>query len=289
MKFIYKYLIHFIIYHHLFLISWIITSAISHFLYYLYFHFTGGRYLIAGGDVSGASDEMTEVVELVKTNSTPSFGQLPSKRDGAVGTMLGNAPILCGGNGGSSYEDACISYHQDSGWIQSHSLTGTRQNAAGVKVNSTTFWILGGYAGFSFLDSTEFIIQGQTNGVPGPKLPFGMVSMCAVKISKNEIFVIVGQDKSNIKNEVWIYDPQNGFARTQGPSLTTARSRHSCSTMKDGKKTLIVTAGGIDDYGHQLDSVEIYDPTENNWHSGNTNSQPLKLYQFLNSSRQTQF
>ena len=84
------------------------------------------------------------------------------------------------------------------------------------------------------------------------------------------------------RNEVWIYDPQNGFARTQGPSLTTARYLHSCSTMRDGEKTLIVVAGGYNgvsrsdsvevydptDYGGILDSVEIYDPTDNTWHSG---------------------
>ena len=48
-----------------------------------------------------------------------------------------------------------------------------------------------------------------------------------------------------------------------GPSLTTARGYHSCSTMRDGEKTVIIAAGGL-----ILDSVEIYDPTENTWHSG---------------------
>ena len=64
-------------------------------------------------------------------------------------------------------------------------------------------------------------------------------------------------------------DPQNGFARTPGPSLTTARYYHSCSTMRDGEKTLIVVAGGIvTNICGYLDSVEIYDPTDNTWHSG---------------------
>ena len=94
-----------------------------------------------------------------------------------------------------------------------------------------------------------------------------MSGMCAVKISENEIFVIGGVDGSSYRNEVWIYDPQNGFARTQGPSLTTKREYHSCSTMRDGEKTLIVVAGGFGQNG-LLDSVEIYDPTDNTWHSG---------------------
>ena len=51
-------------------------------------------------------------------------------------------------------------------------------------------------------------------------------------------------------------------------SLNTARYDHSCSTMRDGEKTLIIVAGGYD-WGN-LDSVEIYDPTDNIWHSGKT-------------------
>ena len=120
-------------------------------------HFTGGQFLIAGGKVSGALNEMTEVVELVQTNSTTSFGQLPSSRSYAVGTMLGNAPLLCGGYDGSSDLDTCISYHQDSEWTQSNSMVQARREAAGVKVNTTTFWILGGFDD-SRLDSTEFKI-----------------------------------------------------------------------------------------------------------------------------------
>ena len=178
---------------------------------------------------------MTEVVELVKTNSTPSFGQLPSRREGAVGAMFGNAPILCGGrdDGNETFFDICISF-QNSQWSTSHSMKEKRAYPAGVQINSTTFWILGGKdSGSSLLDSTEFIIEGQTNGVPGPKLPYELDSMCAVKLSEGEIFVIGGYSGGS-RNEVWIYDPQNGFARNQGPSLNTNRKLHSCSSMRDG-------------------------------------------------------
>merc|ERR1712007_232569 len=98
--------------------------------------------------------------------------------------------------------------------------------------------------------------------------------MCAVKLSETEIFVIGGYTSGSYRNEVWIYDPQNGFARNQGPSLNTGRSGHSCSTMRDGEKIVIVTAGGWN--GGRLDSVEIYDPTDKTWHSGPT--LPYGLY-----------
>ena len=84
--------------------------------------------------------------------------------------MFGNAPILCGGRDGSpqfsfEYLSTCITY-QDSEWIQSHSMVQKRFMAAGVQINSTALWILGGYYAdetYVYLDSTEFIIQGQTN------------------------------------------------------------------------------------------------------------------------------
>ena len=145
------------------------------------FIFTGEKYLIAGGNVDG-SNKLTEVFEYAMTTSTPSFGQLPTQRSIAVGAMFGYAPILCGGYDESwSSLDTCISY-QDSEWSQSHSMVQKRGHAAGVQINSTTFWILGGYdySDYSSFDSTEFIIQGQTNGVPGPNLPYKLSGICAI-------------------------------------------------------------------------------------------------------------
>ena len=245
-------------------------------IFVFYFHFPVGRYLIAGGSISDPYDssEITEVVELVKTNSTPSFGQLPTRfRVGPVGAMFGNAPIICGGYISHIGADTCISF-QNSQWSRSHPMTQERQYAAGVQLNSTTLWILGGHK-FSnsrsllWHDSTEFIIQGQFWGVPGPKLPNELALSCAVKLSDEAIFVIGGTNGyGDAKKAVWIYNPQNGFSRRHGPPLNHGRYGHSCSTMifdaDVGVRKVIVVAGGA------RDSVEIYDPTDNTWHSGKT-------------------
>ena len=96
--------------------------------------------------------------------------------------MFGNTPMLCGG----SLIDTCISF-QSSQWSQSHSMTEKRDFAAGVQINSTTFWILGGGHHSETTDSTEFIIQGQTNGISGPKLPNALYfKTCAVKQNKGK-------------------------------------------------------------------------------------------------------
>ena len=240
--------------------------------------FIGGQYLILGGGVDGSdydTDETPEVVELLKTDSTPSFGKLPYPRWGSVGAMMADAPILCGGNGfddeGFLTWDTCIHY-QNSKWSLSHTMNEKRRSTAGVKINSTVFWILGG-TGESYdnlLNSTEFIIQDQTKGVPGPILPYELEGTCAVKLSEKEIFVIGGADQSSYRKEVWIYDPQNDFSRSQGPSLNVGRSDHGCSTMKDGDKNVIVVVGGVGRDG-ELESVEIYDPIDKTWHEGKTN------------------
>ena len=156
-------------------------------------------------------NEMTEVVELsgTITNSTPFFGTLPSRQFtyGTVGAMFDKTPILCGGtNGYLTYFDFCASF-QNSQWNQSHSMNARRAYAAGVQMNSTTIWILGGTrewheynSSYVFHNSTEFILQGQTIGVPGPGLPYALTKMCAVHFSAQEIFVIGGlsdPDESN--------------------------------------------------------------------------------------------
>ena len=236
---------------------------------------------MAGGIVNDAPFEMTEVVELLTTNSTPSFGKLPSVRFWAVGAMLDNAPIICGGaDEDSNNFDSCLSF-VNSQWQQSHSMNEKRVIAAGVQINATTFWILGEGPGVGFPHSTEFIIKGQTNSISGPKLPHKLYAHCAVKRSDEEIFVIGGvhfslEDGFIARREVWIYNPQNGFARNQGASLITGRMSHSCSTLRDGEITYIIVAGGYTGplqyvKSRVLDSVEIYDPIENAWHSGKTN------------------
>ena len=48
--------------------------------------------------------------------------------------------------------------------------------------------------------------------------------------------------------------------------MNIGRQLHSCSAYKDGGKTMIIAAGGSN--GKGLDSVEIYDPSNNKWHFG---------------------
>ena len=135
-------------------------------------------------------------------------------------------------------------------------MTTERYRAASVQLNSTTMWILGGP-----LDSTEFLKSDSSVGIPGPKLPIPMSSLCTVKYSDHQIYIIGGY--GSMLNKVYIYNPMNGFTYIEGPALINKRRLHVCSLMSNGQQSKIVVAGGTN--GGVLSSVEIYDPTVNNW------------------------
>ena len=177
--------------------------------------------------------------------------------------MLGNAPIVCGGGSTGS----CLTFG-NSQWSLSHFMSEKRARSASVQINSSTLWVLGGDNDSGYLNSTEFIRNGQKNGVPGRELPYRMRGMCAVKLSHEEIFLIGGEDEEeDYRNEVWIFNPKKDFSIKPGPSLNTSRAFHSCGTMRIDGKPVIVVAGGWN-LADGLDSVEIYDPTDKTWHSG---------------------
>ena len=97
-------------------------------------------YLVAGGYQS-----KTEVVEFTSFNSTPIYGDLPTDElKGAVGAILGNVPIVCGGMSPiANTANFCLQYN-NSKWFQSHGMIEMRAYPAVVQINITTLWILGG-------------------------------------------------------------------------------------------------------------------------------------------------
>ena len=218
--------------------------------------------------VVGGTVKKTEIVEFTNSNSTPpAYGELPNVRCWAVGAILGNAPFVCGGADGTTYFDSCLTL-ENSQWNKSYVLTVGRAYFAGVLINSTTYWMLGGLG-----TATEFIWEDQYYGELGPKLPIDISQNCAVKLSAQEIFLIGGYSdtRGQCSNEVWVFNPQNGFESKQGASMFEKRCSHSCSIMRDGEKTVIVVAGGFTTTMNgrdNLNSVEIYDPTDYSWDLG---------------------
>ena len=65
----------------------------------------------------------------------------------------------------------------------------------------------------------------------------------------------------------YIYNPMDGFTYIEGPALKNKRNVHACGVMSNGQQSKIVVAGGYTSSGG-LSSVEIMDPTVNNWIPG---------------------
>jgi len=226
-----------------------------------------------GGSTFPGNSLATEFIDLNSSSSSSPFGDIPSTRYNAVGGLLGSppTPILCGG-GWPSYEDSCITF-KNSQWTKTHEMTTKRGGAASIQLNSTTLWILGGHNGDVTIDSTEFLRADSSVGIPGPNLPIAMHSFCAVKFSEEEVYLIGGFTGTERLNTVYILNPMDS-SHIVGPALKSKRSEHTCGLISNGQETKIVVAGGWDG-NDDLSSVEIFDPTTNNWIPGP--SLPYKL------------
>ena len=99
-------------------------------------------------------------------------------------------------------------------------------------------------------------------------MPIGLDQFCAVKYAKDQVFVIGGFNLHYSGKRVFIFNPMNGFTHIEGPSLKTSRYSHACGLMSNGQQTKIVVAGGLNNPNGVLNSVEIFDPSVNDWISG---------------------
>ena len=213
------------------------------------------RYLVAYG-IFGKNK--TEIVDISDTTKSCILDDIPFRYQSAGG-LLGTTPVICGGLGGMN---ECLRY----GSSEVITMNDRREYLSSVALNTSLLWILGGKnggGGSGQLKSTEFIsIDGAVNG---PTLPEAVSDSCAVKfIPTGNVYLIGGIISSRIAtNNIWVADPANEFAFTQGPSMVTARRAHACGTMSSGDKSIIVAAGG-----NGLKSVEIMDPLSNQWTAG---------------------
>ena len=103
----------------------------------------------------------------------------------------------------------------------------------------------------------------------GPELPFTIYDHGMVKYNDHAIYIIGGWQNDSTSKDTWIVDPSNEFKIRKGPSLKEAREEFSCGKMILHGKVYLVVAGGSDESGSSLDSVEILDPSsDQGWTSG---------------------
>ena len=216
---------------------------------------TGGSYPHA---------ENVEIIDLLDPQWKIEFMDTRAARYGAVGGLIQDKPVICGGISSTSSNHCiltkdyiCLDNPNDN-----FSILEERLNASNVQLDQKTLWITGG----QFKKSTEFITLDKSP-LKGPDLPFIIHHHTMVSVNSKTIYIIGGYQNekmtpsynSNITNKTWIVDPTKNYSIKSGQSLNEARYAHSCTKMKIQGKTFLVVAGGANENDDSLDSVELLD------------------------------
>ena len=167
---------------------------------------------------------------------------------GAVGGLLGEKPVVCGGLPANS-----VCYTLDEEWTRIPAISG-RYHAASVQLGSD-LWITGGNPGPNPPTmSTEIVLEDGTV-LDGLDLPMPLTGHCIIAIDNTTIMLIGGFDGENFRKETYFLE--SGFWR-QGPDLQIARDTHTCGILKDTDtfEEYLIVAGGSTSYD-TLDSVEM--------------------------------
>ena len=177
---------------------------------------------------------------------------LGEERCNAVGGLLRNKPIICGGFFPRSRAlQECKVLGQP---VKKFNMLQKTMNASSVVLNQERLWITGGTGKLS----TELISLDQ-HPVKGPDFPFGIIFHSMIQVNSKTIFIIGGSQNHKTSNETWIIDPTKKFELKSGPKLNVARHLHSCSKMNINGKIHVVVAGGVSKNEKHLDSVELLD------------------------------
>jgi hypothetical protein len=204
----------------------------------------------------------SEVIDLQDpSNICQTLEDYPIAVDAAVGGFLNQGdPLVCGGYPATN---VCHVVNQPG---QSSEMLEERAWSASLTLNSSHLWVTGGWNGNVRLQTSEFVSIGQPS-VQGPDLPYAVTEHCLVGVNSSTALLCGGWN-GQVLNECHYMDLRD-HSWSQGPSMMTKRSSHSCGIFKSAAhqgRNIVIAAGGYnDDY---WDSVELLDPTTNKWIEG---------------------
>ena len=201
----------------------------------------------------------SEVFDLANEESNCAHLENVQPRPRAVGGLINNIPVVCGGiDKKRNYFDDCVLI----GKSKKIPMVSTRYTHTSVNLDSGRLWILGGAnKSVSYLDTTEIVSINKS--VKGIELPSTWRFGCAVNVN-NKIYLIGGKRNYDITNKIWIVDPFNGFKLEEGPPMNYGRRDHMCGVMPDDQT--IVVAGGFGKKSGQ--KTEFYDIKTATWKIG---------------------
>ena len=246
-----------------------------------------------GGRSKDKENRPLEIIDLINTKSKPFIvvEENSRPRDRAIGGILQNQPVICGGGFLPNYSDNKISVIGMPNQHCFEMMIPSREDMSGVVLNETKIWITGGgcYNDLS-IRSTEIVSLDQPP-IAGPDLPFTVKGHSMVLVDPTMIYLIGGVQNTKVSKKTWIIDPTNDFQIKVGPSMNMGRYWHSCSKMKINGKIYLVVAGhgspnhsGFIRYApnNASDSVELLDTTcpEQGWKMGMCNNIVCQKYSY---------
>ena len=196
-----------------------------------------------------------------------------------VGGMIGNVPLICGGNKGYS---GSRTFHGDcymlkgKQWIKNGSLDQPRSSiGTGTIVMDNELFTNGGILDEdkSYSKSNEKI--GLTSKSKLPDLPKSRFDHCNIPINDTHYIITGGKEglgsfweNGDDSTKTLIFD-KNTNTFSEGPSLNQARQAHGCFSAKIGFRQVLFVTGGK--YGYILDTTEFLDLSqpELKWTYGN--------------------
>jgi uncharacterized protein YaaQ len=234
--------------------------------------FTGLTKVLVTTGVDQGSKKL-EIIDLEDPTNVcqPSFlADYPLTRvQGASGGLLtNNNTLICGGVTDVRLDD-CFSINNN-GIKPSSRLSQPRSYAASVVWNSTTLWLTGGWLDMGITTkSTEFVqLTGTT---PGPDLPFEVAFHCLVSLNHTTVLLIGGELPGKTYSKATFFYNKDDKTWTEGPSMNTEKSRHSCELFKSpqyGHTDTVIITGGSNNIGENLASTELLNLESNSWQSG---------------------
>ena len=237
------------------------------------FFFFAGKVLVVTGLETGynPSSLKSEVIDLSSEDTVcGELGDFPLNISGAVGTLLGDYPVICGGYTAGWVTNKCYKLNEAKQYTEFATMQKPR-DYAGIIPHENKVWITGGEnEKHQRIKTTEFILASGIS-TPGPDLPIALEKHAMAKVDLSISMIIGGYSYDNdlTYDNTWYFE-HHTEKFSDGPRLLEERCDHTAGVIKDSVFTdekRVVVVGGFNS-GSTLKSVEWL--VSDKWEQGNS-------------------
>ena len=210
----------------------------------------------------------SEVIDLNSEDTgCEEVDDFPLQIRGAVGALLGDHPVVCGGLDlvTNIVSNKCYKLENTKQYTEFATMQKPRLDA-GIIPHEKGLWITGGRdetASGNIWKSTEFILSSG-NSTRGPDLPSAMSLHVMSKLNSSTSMII-----GSYSFESWYFD-HNTEEFSDGPSLLEKRDRYTAGLIKDSvyteEKRILVVGG----YNGTVELKSVEWLVSGTWEQGNS-------------------